>query len=84
MEINENYIDQDHTYMTANLYLEMLYKLWFWDNCMTQDVAQEFGIQVMPTFVLLKEGKEVKRLIGAKMDELESLISMYSPAAVSY
>lgn len=39
-----------------------------------QDVAKEFGIQAMPTFVLLKKEKEIHRLIGAKMDELESLI----------
>lgn len=38
------------------------------------DVAQGFGVQAMPTFVLLKQGKEVDRVIGAKKDELEKKI----------
>ncbi|MFS8011240.1 putative monodehydroascorbate reductase (NADH) [Helianthus anomalus] len=39
-----------------------------------QDVAQQFGVQAMPTLVLLKQGKEVERVIGAKKDELEKKI----------
>ncbi|KAJ4960074.1 hypothetical protein NE237_019984 [Protea cynaroides] len=38
------------------------------------DVAQEFGVQAMPTFVLIKEGKEVDKVVGAKKDELEKKI----------
>ncbi|KAK8507603.1 hypothetical protein V6N12_017896 [Hibiscus sabdariffa] len=30
------------------------------------DVAQEYGVQAMPTFVLLKKGKEVDRVVGSK------------------
>ncbi|KAK8533992.1 hypothetical protein V6N13_028331 [Hibiscus sabdariffa] len=41
------------------------------------DVAQEFGAQAMPTFVLLKKGKEVDRVVGAKKDELEKKIDKY-------
>ncbi|XP_050225583.1 thioredoxin H2-like [Mercurialis annua] len=33
-------------------------------------VSQEFGVHAMPTFVLLKGGKEVDRVVGAKKDEL--------------
>ncbi|KAI3799164.1 hypothetical protein L1987_34454 [Smallanthus sonchifolius] len=39
-----------------------------------QDVAQQFGVQAMPTLVLLKQGKEVERVVGAKKDELEKKI----------
>lgn len=39
-----------------------------------QDVAKEFGVQAMPTIVLLKQGKEVERVVGAKKDELERKI----------
>ncbi|KAI3748054.1 hypothetical protein L6452_10884 [Arctium lappa] len=39
-----------------------------------KDVAQEFGVQAMPTLVLLKQGKEVERVVGAKKDELEKKI----------
>ncbi|KAG8366840.1 hypothetical protein BUALT_Bualt16G0009700 [Buddleja alternifolia] len=38
------------------------------------DVSREFGVQAMPTFVLLKQGKEVERVVGAKKDELEKKI----------
>lgn len=42
-----------------------------------QEVAQEFGVQAMPTFVLLKKGKEVDRVIGGKKDELEKKVEKY-------
>ncbi|OIV91832.1 hypothetical protein TanjilG_17824 [Lupinus angustifolius] len=41
------------------------------------DVAKEFEVQAMPTFVLLKEGKEIDRVIGAKKDELEIKIKKH-------
>lgn len=43
----------------------------------SQDVAQEFGVQAMPTFVLVKKGKEVDRLVGASKDELERKIQKH-------
>lgn len=39
-----------------------------------KDVAQQFSVNAMPTLVLLKQGKEVERIIGAKKDELEKKI----------
>ncbi|KAK9272030.1 hypothetical protein L1049_002399 [Liquidambar formosana] len=44
------------------------------------DVAQEFVVQAMPTFVLVKQGKEVDRVVGAKKDELEKKIEKHKPA----
>lgn len=44
------------------------------------DVAREFGVQAMPTFVLLKQGKEVARVVGAKKDELEKKILSHREA----
>ncbi|KAB1227824.1 Thioredoxin H2 [Morella rubra] len=41
------------------------------------DVAQEFQVEAMPTFVLLKKGKEVDRVVGAKKDELEKKIEKH-------
>ncbi|XP_059670276.1 thioredoxin H2 [Cornus florida] len=41
------------------------------------DVAQEFGVQAMPTFVLIKRGKEIDRVVGAKKDELEKKIEKH-------
>ncbi|EOA17651.1 hypothetical protein CARUB_v10006018mg [Capsella rubella] len=39
------------------------------------DVAKEFNVTAMPTFVLVKRGKEIDRIIGAKKDELEKKVS---------
>ncbi|XP_022739294.1 thioredoxin H2 [Durio zibethinus] len=41
------------------------------------DVAQEFGVQAMPTFVLLKKGKEVDRVVGAQKNELEKKVAKH-------
>ncbi|KAG2714376.1 hypothetical protein I3843_03G026700 [Carya illinoinensis] len=41
------------------------------------DVAQEFRVQAMPTFVLVKKGKEVDRVVGVKKDELEKKIEKH-------
>ncbi|KDP45467.1 hypothetical protein JCGZ_09716 [Jatropha curcas] len=41
------------------------------------DVAQEFGVQAMPTFVLVKKGKEVDRIVGARKDELQRKIEKH-------
>ena len=34
-------------------------------------------MQAMPTFVLVKDGKEVDRVVGAKKDELEKKIEKH-------
>ncbi|KAI3462958.1 hypothetical protein Pfo_019621 [Paulownia fortunei] len=44
------------------------------------DVAREFVVQAMPTFVLLKQGKEVERVVGSKKDELEKKILKHREA----
>ncbi|KAF3454295.1 hypothetical protein FNV43_RR04742 [Rhamnella rubrinervis] len=41
------------------------------------DVAQEFGVQAMPTFVFVKKGKEVDRIVGGKKDDLEKKIEKH-------
>ncbi|KAK7340491.1 hypothetical protein VNO77_21196 [Canavalia gladiata] len=38
------------------------------------DVAKEFSVQGMPTFVLVKKGEEIDRVVGAKKDELHKKI----------
>ncbi|GAA0145384.1 oxidoreductase [Lithospermum erythrorhizon] len=44
------------------------------------DVAKEYKVEAMPTFILLKQGKEVDRVIGAKKDELERKIQNHREA----
>ncbi|XP_004489163.1 thioredoxin H2 [Cicer arietinum] len=41
------------------------------------DVAQKFEVQAMPTFVLWKERKEIDRLVGARKDELKTMIQKH-------
>ncbi|KAA8533028.1 hypothetical protein F0562_032855 [Nyssa sinensis] len=41
------------------------------------DVAQQFGVLTMPTFTLIKAGKEVDRVVGVKKEELQKKIEKY-------
>ncbi|KAJ0255124.1 Thioredoxin H2 [Hirschfeldia incana] len=38
------------------------------------DVAKEFNVTGMPTFVLVKNGKEIERIVGANKNELEKKV----------
>ncbi|KAH9606847.1 hypothetical protein KSS87_020255 [Heliosperma pusillum] len=38
------------------------------------EVASEFKVDAMPTFVLLKKGQEIDRLVGANKNELKEKI----------
>ncbi|KAL6504426.1 hypothetical protein OROGR_026349 [Orobanche gracilis] len=40
-----------------------------------QDVAAKYDVQAMPTFLFLKEGKEVHKIVGAKKEELQAKIT---------
>ncbi|KAG8377844.1 hypothetical protein BUALT_Bualt08G0075800 [Buddleja alternifolia] len=42
-----------------------------------KDVAEKFNVDAMPTFLFLKEGKEVDRIVGAKRDELQAAITKH-------
>lgn len=42
-------------------------------------MAQEFGVQAMPTFVLVKKGNEVDRVVGAQKEELQRKIEKHRP-----
>ncbi|CAI9768023.1 unnamed protein product [Fraxinus pennsylvanica] len=39
-----------------------------------EDAAQEFEVHVLPTFMLIKKGKEVDKLVGANKEELRKKI----------
>lgn len=44
-------------------------------------MAQHFGVQAMPTFVLLRKGKVVDTVVGARKEELEKKIQKYRSAS---
>ncbi|PHU02697.1 Thioredoxin H2 [Capsicum chinense] len=41
------------------------------------DVAQEYEVQAMPTFVLIKKGKVVDKIVGADKDGIQKKIEKY-------
>ncbi|XP_071707410.1 thioredoxin H2-like [Rutidosis leptorrhynchoides] len=42
------------------------------------DVANNYDVQAMPTFVLVKSGKELERTVGVKKDQLHTMIEKHS------
>ncbi|XP_031487074.1 thioredoxin H1-like [Nymphaea colorata] len=48
-----------------------------------REVAEEWRIEAMPTFLLLKEGKEVERIVGAKKDDVHKKITEHLALPVS-
>ncbi|XP_028803015.1 thioredoxin H-type-like [Neltuma alba] len=46
-----------------------------------RDVSEEWGIEAMPTFLFLKEGKLVDKVVGAKKEELQKTITKHAAAA---
>lgn len=50
---------------------------WYTDFFFLQDVAREYGVQAMPTFILMKKGKEIDKFVGAKKDELQKKIEKH-------
>lgn len=42
-----------------------------------QTVAEEWAIEAMPTFILLKEGKIVDKVVGARKEELQVTIAKH-------
>jgi len=48
--------------------------LYLCGTCLLQPLAKELGIKVVPTFKILKGGKVVKEVTGAKIEELAHAI----------
>ncbi|XP_020238958.1 thioredoxin H3 [Cajanus cajan] len=40
-------------------------------------VSQEFNVQAMPTFILIKKGEVVDSVVGARKEELQKLIEKH-------
>ncbi|XP_057427815.1 thioredoxin H-type-like [Lotus japonicus] len=43
-------------------------------------VAEEWNVEAMPTFLFLKEGKAVDKVVGAKKEELQLTITKHAEA----
>ncbi|XP_059623551.1 thioredoxin H1-like [Cornus florida] len=46
-----------------------------------KSVATDWAVEAMPTFMFLKEGKIVDKVVGAKKDELQQTISKHMNTA---
>jgi thioredoxin 1 len=42
------------------------------------DVAQEYGIRAMPTFLIFKDGEKVDEVVGANPAKLEAVIKKHT------
>jgi thioredoxin 1 len=42
---------------------------------LAQDVVEKFRVKALPTFLLIKEGEEQRRVVGAKVEELNMALS---------
>lgn len=41
-----------------------------------QTVAQEWKVEAMPTFLFIKEGNEVEKIVGAQKEELPKKVEL--------
>lgn len=48
-----------------------------------QSVATDWAVEAMPTFIFLKDGKILDRVVGAKKEELQANVAKYLNAATS-
>ncbi|XP_047324384.1 thioredoxin H1-like [Impatiens glandulifera] len=48
-----------------------------------RSVSEDFAVEAMPTFVFVKEGSLIDRVVGARKDELASKINLHSAAAAA-
>lgn len=49
-----------------------------------QQVAEEWEVEAMPTFIFLKEGTVVDKVVGAKKGELQQTIAKHMATASAY
>lgn len=46
-----------------------------------RDVAQEWDVEAMPTFIFIRDGRAVDKVVGAKKDDLERKVAALAAAA---
>ena len=48
-----------------------------------KSIAEKYNVDAMPTFLFLKDGKEVDRVVGANKDELHQKINLHGALTAS-
>lgn len=54
-----------------------------WTTGFVQDVTSEWEIRAMPTFLFIKDGKQIDKIVGANKDELEKKVQYYASLSKS-
>jgi hypothetical protein len=57
--------------------------LLIFDSLALQDVTAEWEVRAMPTFLFIKDGKQLDKIVGANKDELERKCSQYASTPVA-
>ncbi|KAH7437215.1 hypothetical protein KP509_05G060900 [Ceratopteris richardii] len=42
-----------------------------------QDITAQWNVQAMPTFIIIKDSKELERVVGANKEELEKRLKFH-------
>lgn len=58
-----------HQYFQIILFIVLIVLIYIW-----QELVDEYGIEAMPTFVLMRSGKELDRVVGTQKDQLLNFI----------
>lgn len=53
------------------------------DSLVLQTVAQEWAVEAMPTFMFVKDGKIVDKVVGARKSDLEEMTIKHMTATAS-
>lgn len=51
--------------------------------CVLQSVAKEFEVEAMPTFVFMREGVILDKVVGAAKDEIHAKLEQHSAVVAS-
>lgn len=51
---------------------------------MMQSVAKDWGVEAMPTFMFLKEGRILDKVVGAKKEELQQTVAKHLATASAW
>lgn len=63
-------------YLSSKSYFETNQRI-----CWLQSVAQDWAVEAMPTFMFVKEGSIVDKVVGAKKEELQQKIEKHVATA---
>ncbi len=67
--------------MVSSLFVKVEGGLKIWRDCATglvQDVMAEWDVHAMPTFLFIKDGKQIDKIVGANKEELDKKVQHFA------